>query len=138
MAHKNVQFLELSDPTFIIRVLATFRLACDNNRSHEKIVVPFHSTIVKNANFTKLDRRMSAATHITPVIATVNNVKPTTHKKRFGSNLEVAGYLLRKFENDEIIAKINFANLCYIKPANMITMQSDDDLYIKSWKVTDD
>lgn len=78
---------------------------------------------------------MSTATHIAPVFASVNTVKPKTQKNFLRSCPEVVHYLLQKFANNQTITEMDSAILGYTKPANITPIQYADDLYDKSYKV---
>lgn len=97
-------------------------------------VLPFFT---KNAFATTLNRRMYAATHIAPVVASVIIVKRTTQNKLLRFNQEVASYLLKKFASDQAIANINSTIFRYTQLTKMIFMQYSDDLFAKSRKVAD-
>lgn len=51
--------------------------------------------------------------HIAPVVASVNIVEQTTQKKLLRSYPEEVNYLLKKFDNDQTITKIDSAILQY-------------------------
>lgn len=79
---------------------------------------------------------MSAAAHITPVIASVTTTEPLIQKKLMQSYLENVSYLPKKFANNQAIDKIDSKILHYILPAHMSLKQYSDDLCAKSSEVT--
>lgn len=101
----KTHFLDLSDPISIICFLSTIKLACSTNRIHEEAamrVLPFFD---KTASTLTLTWCMSAATNITPLIASVHFVESLRQKKLLWSYAEVVNYLLKKFSNTEQLRK---------------------------------
>lgn len=70
-------------------------------------ILPF---FVKNTHSTTIKSRMSAATHIAPVVASVNTIERMTQNKFLRYYLEVVIYLVKKFANNQVFAEIKLRN----------------------------
>lgn len=130
-------FFDISDPKFMIGFLSTFKLASNSSRIYEKTTMRDLPFLVKNALGTTLNSRISAATHTTPVVASVNKVEPTTQKKLLCSYLEIVNCFLKEFANTHAIAKTHFAILRYMQPAHITYKHYADNLYAKSCNMAD-
>lgn len=80
---------------------------------------------------------MSTATHIAPIIASVNAVEPTTQKIRLRSYPEIANYILKKFVDDQTLTKMGAPIHRFTQRVNMTPMQYTDCMYAESCKVAD-
>lgn len=69
--------------------------------------------------YTTLNTCMFAATHIVPVVASVNTVKLTTKNETLRSYSKVTNCLLKKFANDQATAEKSSAIHPYTQPANI-------------------
>lgn len=108
-----------------------------NRRIHEEAAMWILPFFVKDALATILNNCVSAATHIAPVIASVNTIEPMIQKKRFRSNLEVVNYLVKKFANNQEITERNSTILLYTQPASITPIQYADNSIPESCKVAD-
>lgn len=129
-------YLDFKESIFIISFLATFKLACNTNRTQEGAamwVLPhyLHETIA-NA----LKSRMCSEHRTNQIIASVCNRDTRSHKL-LRSYLEVVNYLLRKCATGQKIAEYDAEILRYMQPANMNPKKYADDLVVKSCKVAD-
>lgn len=75
---------------------------------------------------------MSSAMQIAAVVASVNNVEPTTQKKLYHFYPEIVRFELNKFSNDETIAEMDSLILRYTQPTSMTPMQYAGVQYAKS------
>lgn len=116
-SQRQAYFFKSRESTSIIGFLAKFELAGDFNRNHDGAAAYIFSFLEKNALGTTLNSRMSAATNIAPVLASVNTCESTSQKKLLCFYLEVANYFLEKFANYEPKTEMDFATLRYIQPA---------------------
>lgn len=67
-------FFDLSDPTFTIRLIATFQFLYNTNNIHEDAVI-LNLLFVKHVLAATLNISMFTAAHITPVLALVTSTE---------------------------------------------------------------
>lgn len=69
-----------SNSTFFIRLLATYKLACNTNNIYEGADMWVRPSFAKNVLATTLNNRMLTAAHIPPDVVSDNTTKPTIQK----------------------------------------------------------
>lgn len=114
--------IDPSEPILIIEFLAIFELTCDTNRIHEEAAMQVPFFFVKDASALTLDKRMSAATKIRATARPVYSAEPLWQGKLFWPYLKVINYILRKFLNDHVTAKIDIAILHFTHTASVNLM----------------
>lgn len=134
---RQAYFLNRSDPITIMGFLAIIKLAEDNKNNHgvaAMCVLPFFGN---NVLVRTLNSRLSTAPYFTLVLDAANTTEPLIQKKLLRSYTEAANYLLKKFETEIAIAKINSKILPYIQLAHMTPVQYANNYSAKSCKVAD-
>lgn len=121
-------FSDLCDPIALIESLDSFELACDTSNIHEGAAMEVPHFFVIKAFATTRNIRTSAATHITPVAASVSTTEPAMQKKLLQCYLEVANWFLKKIANDLAIAKMDSKIIHYIQPCHTTLVQNADDV----------
>lgn len=95
------------------------------------------SLSVRNASSTTLKGRMTAATTVSPAVASAHLAEAVQQIKFLRSYLQVVNYPYGRFAKDQVIANLDAAISRCIQLASMALMQYVDDLYTKSFKVAD-
>lgn len=143
MTEKNVKtqikahFINLRDLLSNISFLATFKLACDTNRLHERAALVAISFFVKNALASIWNSSISVGTNFPLAVVFLHSVESLKQKMLLWSFPEVIIYFFKKIAGVQTIAKTNFAILGYAQMASMTPMQCADALITKSCKFAD-
>lgn len=84
---------------------------------------------------TTLNSRILAATHIAPVVLSVNTVRPTSQIKLPCSYPETVSYPHKKDANHQRIASVDFTNSRNKEHTNITLIPCANDIYANLWKM---
>lgn len=126
----KAHFFDPKDSISVIKYLATFKLAWDNNSIHEGAVIWVLLRYVSETLAKALNSCMCATNRYFSFAALVRNVENWA-PKLLRSYIEVVNYLLKKFATSRAITQFDSASLRSKQPATMTTQQYAEDLVAK-------